>query len=124
MSAKRQAKATETTVAGEDIVHRIVHMNRMLRDRIGELGPHTGLDRAPKAIPDASDRLSYIGSMAEQAAERALNAIDRAQPIQASLASGAQDLAQRWQAWYDAPVELERARELVRDTRAYLDGVP
>src|SRR5690606_30593123 len=30
----------------------------------------------------------------------------------------------RWQAWFDKPVELDQARELVDDTRSFLKAVP
>src|SRR5690606_1678265 len=102
----------------------IGHMIRMLRESMRELGLDKEIEKAAKAIPDARDRLSYIGTMTEQAAERALNAIDRAQPLQAALTTGAEQLQGRWQAWLENPIELAMARELVEDTRTYLDSVP
>ena len=62
--------------------------------------------------------------MTERAAERALNAIDVAQPIQDGLAKQARELTQRWDAWFANPVELDQARELVLDNRNYLSMVP
>src|SRR5690606_23242280 len=40
------------------------------------------------------------------------------------LQRDAQALDTRWQAWFDHPVELGEARELVDDTRAMLKSVP
>ena len=51
------------------------------------------IERAASAIPDAKDRLSYIATLTENAAERVLNATDRAQPHQTRLESGAAALA-------------------------------
>jgi len=62
--------------------------------------------------------------MTEQAADRALNAIDRAQPLQNQMAARAGDLDQRWQAWFQEPKELDQARDLVNDTRAFFGEVP
>ena len=47
-----------------------------------------------------------------------------AQPIQDGLASQAKALTKRWDAWFEHPVELDAARELVLDNRAYLAAVP
>jgi chemotaxis protein CheZ len=62
--------------------------------------------------------------MTERAAHRALNAIDLAQPLQEDLASNAKGLSKRWDEWFANPVELDHARQLVMDTRGYLQEVP
>jgi chemotaxis protein CheZ len=62
--------------------------------------------------------------MTERAAERALNAIDIAQPIQEQLSAQASGLGERWNQWFAAPIELTEARDLVIDTRSYLAEVP
>ncbi len=108
----------------EQLIHRIGQLTRQMRESIRELGLDKGIARVAEAIPDARDRLGYIAQMTERAAERALNAIDVAQPIQDGLASQAKALTQRWDAWFEHPVELDAARELVLDNRAYLAVVP
>ncbi|AQC02167.1 chemotaxis protein CheZ [Bordetella pertussis] len=55
---------------------------------------------------------------------RVLNATEAAGPIQDGMARGAQALDERWQQWYDQPLELPQARALVQDTRAFLAAVP
>src|SRR3546814_6191244 len=62
--------------------------------------------------------------MTEQAANRVLNAAEHIQPLQETLQRDAQALDARWQAWFDHPVELDQARELVDDTRALLKDIP
>lgn len=108
----------------EDLIQRIGQLTRMLRDSMRELGLDKEIEKAAQAIPDARDRLGYIAAMTEQAADRALNAVDRAQPIQDELAEGAKALDERWQAWFADPLELDQAKALVSDTRAYLGAVP
>ncbi|APR03303.1 protein phosphatase CheZ [Thauera chlorobenzoica] len=124
MSAEAHSTSPGGHAAGEDLILRIGQLTRMLRDSMRELGLDKEIARAAEAIPDARDRLSYVATMTEQAAERALNAIDRAQPIQDTLSTRAKELDDRWSAWFQNPVELEQARELVRDTRGYLGEVP
>ncbi|ALM54284.1 protein phosphatase CheZ [Halomonas huangheensis] len=108
----------------DDLVQRIGHVTRLLRDSMRELGLDKEIERAAEAIPDARDRLNYVVSMTEQAADRSLNAIDRAQPLQDTLGEHASALQQRWDDWFDAPCDLGEARDLVSDTRAYLTMVP
>lgn len=109
---------------GDDLIQRIGQLTRMLHENMRELGLDKEIEKAAEAIPDARDRLSYVASMTEQAAERALNAIDRAQPIQNRLEAQASELDKRWAGWFAEPVELDQAKELVKDTRAYLGAVP
>ncbi|HWI83355.1 protein phosphatase CheZ [Ramlibacter sp.] len=113
---------SEPGAAGE-ILGRIGHLTRMLRDGMRELGLDRQVARAAEAIPDARDRLNYIASMTERAAERALNAVDAAQPVQERLAADAKVLQQRWAA-ADAPAAGSDAGELIADTRRYLAAVP
>ncbi|WP_043525779.1 protein phosphatase CheZ [Litchfieldella xinjiangensis] len=108
----------------DDLVQRIGQLTRMLRENMRELGLDKEIEKAAEAIPDARDRLNYVASMTEQAADRALNAIDRAQPIQDELGSQAEALDKRWQQWFEDPIELSQAKDLVDDTRSYLVQVP
>ncbi|WP_411881073.1 protein phosphatase CheZ [Polaromonas sp. YR568] len=110
--------------SAEQLVNRIGHLTRQMREGMRELGLDKGIARAAEAIPDARDRLSYVAQMTERAAERALNAIDVAQPIQESLSKQAVALGKRWDVWFASPLELDDARELVKDTRGYLADTP
>ncbi|WP_423195543.1 MULTISPECIES: protein phosphatase CheZ [unclassified Cupriavidus] len=116
---------TQTSIdSAEQIIHRIGNLTRMLRDNMRELGLDKEIERAAQAIPDARDRLSYIATMTEKAAERSLNAVEIAQPLQTALEEGAEALDKRWEEWFAKPVELQDARALVLDTREFLTDVP
>lgn len=123
MSMNEQPDITKAA-ASDDLVQRIGHLTRMLRESMRELGLDKEIERAAEAIPDARDRLNYVAAMTEQAAERALNAIDRAQPLQDRLSERAEALDRRWAEWFAEPKELDEARELVTATRSYLAEVP
>ncbi len=94
----------------DDLILRIGQLTRMLRDNMRELGLDKEIEKAAEAIPDARDRLSYVATMTEQAAERALNAIDRAQPIQEGMEARANELDGRWAEWFAEPKELDEAK--------------
>ena len=110
--------------SAEQLVNRIGHLTRQMREGMRELGLDKTMARVASAIPDARDRLGYVAKMTERAAERALNAVDVAQPIQDGLAKQAKELTQRWDTWFASPLDLDQARELVLDNRAYLLAVP
>ncbi|WP_444634983.1 protein phosphatase CheZ [Cupriavidus oxalaticus] len=110
--------------SAEQLILRIGNLTRMLRDNMRELGLDKEIERAAQAIPDARDRLNYIAAMTEQAAERTLNAVELAQPIQSDIEQQAETLDKRWEAWFEKPVELADARSLVLDTRAFLTELP
>ncbi|MEG5379863.1 protein phosphatase CheZ [Enterobacter hormaechei] len=107
-----------------DIIARIGSLTRMLRDSLRELGLDQAIAEAAEAIPDARDRLDYVVQMTAQAAERALNSVEASQPHQDAMEKGAKALSKRWDEWFENPIELADARELVTDTRQYLGDVP
>ena len=76
--------AVAATAAGNpevpEVINKIGHMTRALHDSLRELGYDKNLEKAANAIPDARDRLNYIATMTQQAAERVLNATEAAQP--------------------------------------------
>jgi chemotaxis protein CheZ len=115
---------TQSQESAEQIIQRIGNLTRVLRDSMRELGLDKEIERAAQAIPDAQERLKYIVTMTEKAAERSLTAVELAQPIQANLEKTAESLDKRWEEWFKAPVELTDARELVLDTREFLGAVP
>jgi chemotaxis protein CheZ len=118
---------TAQAIGGEppvDLIHRIASLTRMLRESMRELGLDQAIKDAAHAIPDARDRLHYVAHMTEQAANRVLNAAEQTQPLQDTMQRDAKALDARWQAWFDKPVELDQARELVDDTRSFLKAVP
>ena len=95
------------------LLGRIGQLTRQLRDGLRELGLDKQVAMAAEAIPDARDRLRYVANMTERAADRALNAIDIAQPMQEELATGARSLDQRWSEWSASPAGLDQASPLI-----------
>ncbi|MBI3529227.1 MAG: protein phosphatase CheZ [Betaproteobacteria bacterium] len=114
----------EEAYPGERLLSKVGQMTRSLHDSLRELGYDKVLEKAAAQIPDARDRMSYIASMTEKAAERALTATEIARPIQDGLSNDAASLDERWQELFDGKLSLEQFRQLVADTRRFLTQVP
>src|SRR5699024_12501397 len=82
----------------EEVVQRIARLTRMLRESMRELGLDEAIKEAAEAIPDARDRLRYVGRMTEQAANRVLTAAEQTQPWPQSLGKRAARRQTQWDA--------------------------
>ncbi|MGP1675574.1 MAG: protein phosphatase CheZ [Burkholderiales bacterium] len=107
-----------------NVMGRIGRLTRTLHDAMRELGYDRMLEKTAASMPDARDRLDYVVKMTEQAAVRALNAIETAQPIQARLGDEAERLSAHWQKLFDKQLSVEEFKALVAGTREYLAQVP
>lgn len=121
-TAKPAVSAAPVTNA--DVINKIGHMTRSLHDSLRELGVDKNLQKAASAIPDARDRLNYIATMTQQAAERVLNATDAAQPIVEKIEGEAKYLSGEWQKLFNQQLNAEQFKQLATRTHAYLVEVP
>jgi len=124
MNMPLEAEAAVSPAQSDEFVNRIGGLVRALRMSLKEVGLARAVEKAAEIIPDARGRLSYIATMTEEAASRALNAVDRAQPIQDALESEAKNLSQQWAHWFENPAEPEPVKSLVLNTRDFLDNLP
>ena len=121
--------AVKTPVAtGEgdqgQVINRIGHMARALHDTLRELGLNKEIEKAAATIPDARDRLNYVATLTQQAAERVLNATEAAQPVVEKLGSDAQQLARQWDLLFEKKLDVPQFKDLVTQTHAYLHELP
>src|SRR5246500_5805622 len=79
----------------ETIRQRIGQLTRTLHDALRELGYERELMDARANLPDARDRLAYIARVTGEAAEKVLNAVDRARTVQQELTEQAGTLRGR-----------------------------
>jgi chemotaxis protein CheZ len=122
--AAPKAVAEVTEAPTGDVMSRIGHLTRTLHDAMRELGYDRLLEKTAAEIPDARDRLDYVIKMTEQAAVRALNAIEAAQPIQDNMGAQAEGLSAQWQKLFDKKLSVDEFKALVTDTRGFLVEVP
>ena len=106
------------------VINQIGHMARKLHDTLRELGLNKEIEKAAASIPDARDRLNYVATLTQQAAERVLNATDAAQPILEKVEVESHRLAGQWQMLFDKKLDVMQFKELVMQTQAFLHEVP
>ncbi|MBM3115217.1 protein phosphatase CheZ [Jeongeupia naejangsanensis] len=98
----------------------IGQLTRKLHDTLRELGLDKSLEKAASQIPNARDRLSYIATMTEQAADRTLNALDAAKPLQDRIAGEARSLSGEWDRLLANKLSVDEFKALVLQTRQHL----
>ncbi|MCK9202366.1 MAG: protein phosphatase CheZ [Gallionella sp.] len=108
---------------GDKVINSLGHMARTLHNTLRELGLNEEIEKVVSStIPDARDRLNYVATMTQQAAERVLNATDTAQPIMEKLGSKSARLSGQWQMLFDKKLDVEQFKYLVLQTRDFLDN--
>jgi chemotaxis protein CheZ len=122
------AATEEGGMPATEVYQRIGHLTRTLHDALRELGYDKELAGTREQLPDARDRLTYIARVTGEAAEKVLNAVDRARNVQEDLTRQADSLRSRWQAVAaytaaDASRATPAGRHLVDETCAFFGTV-
>ncbi len=128
-SNEEEAPANKSFVGDESnpsdqVINKIGHLTRSLHDSLRELGYDKNLERAASTIPDARDRLNYVATLTQQAAEKVLNATDAAQPVVEKIEIESQRLAREWQKLMDKQLDVDQFKSLAMQTHAFLVDVP
>lgn len=109
--------AGDASCRHDDLLLRVGQLTRSLHESLRELGLDKIIQRvANDDIPEARDRLLYVARMTEQAAQRVLNAVDAAGPLQEGVENASLSLASEWRALEGAAPAL-----LVQRTLAHLE---
>lgn len=121
MNNNKRVPTTEDDAAvPEELLSRVGHLTRTLHDNLRELGYDQAIQNAAQEIPDVRDRLNYVVNMTDQAAQRVLNAIDRATPLQEAISKDAAALANDWQSLLKQPFDEAAYRKMADSTLRYL----
>lgn len=106
------------------MISQIGQMARTLHDTLRELGLNKEIEKAASSIPGARDRLNYVATLTQQAAERVLNATEAAQPAMEKMEVEAHRLSKQWELLFDKKLDVEQFRTMVLQTHAFLYEVP
>ena len=96
---------------------------RLLHDSLRELGYDKALTEASSQIVDAQDRLEYVASLTEQAANKVLNTLDEGMPAQDLLSKQAKDMETRWADLFSGKLSLDEFKALAGDSRQFAASV-
>lgn len=118
MTKKQQQPAQDAAGEGGSY-EELGHLVRRLHETLRDLGCDNALQSMVGELPDTQDRLNYIATLTEQAANRCLGAVEKAMPVQESLDSEARELAELWR-----NRKKGDADPLDNKIQAFLDGLP
>lgn len=125
VAAAVAAPAT-SAVAGDGehaMFERLGGIVRLLHDSLRELGYDKALTEASSAIVDAQDRLEYVATLTEQAANKVLNTLDDGMPAQDLLSKQAKDMENRWGDLFSGKLSLDEFKALAGDSRQFAASV-
>ncbi|MBD8541659.1 protein phosphatase CheZ [Oxalobacteraceae sp. CFBP 8755] len=123
------AITTATPAAGEEggensgMFERLGGIVRLLHDSLRELGYDKALNEASSQIVDAQDRLEYVATLTEQAANKVLNTLDEGMPAQDVLSKQSKDMELRWGDLFDGKLSLDEFKALAGDSRQFATSV-
>ncbi|MGZ3253470.1 MAG: protein phosphatase CheZ [Burkholderiaceae bacterium] len=109
--------------SNKPIFDRLGGIVRLMHDSLRELGYDRALSDAATQITDAQDRLEYIATLTEQAANKVLNTIDEGMPAQDTLAKSAKDMDSRWTQLFEGDMSLEDFKKLATDSKQFSNTV-
>lgn len=105
----------------EPFYSQIGHLTRKLHDTMHDLGYDKSLEKAvDQTIPDARDRLAYIATLTQNAADRVLNATDLAKPLQDTIENDSAKLSAQWDRLFQNELSIDDFKQLVGETRDFL----
>lgn len=96
---------------------------RLLHDSLRELGYDKALTEASSQIVDAQDRLEYVASLTEQAANKVLNTLDDGMPAQDALSKQAKLMDTRWSDLFAGKLSIEQFKALAGDSQQFAQAV-
>ncbi|ALK98325.1 chemotaxis protein CheZ [Massilia sp. WF1] len=108
---------------GQMMYARLGSIVRIMHDSLRELGYDKALTEASSQIIDAQDRLEYVASLTEQAANKVLNTLDEGMPAQDQLSKQAKDMEGRWADLFSGKLSLDQFKALAGDSRSFAAAV-
>ncbi|MDP3671696.1 MAG: protein phosphatase CheZ [Telluria sp.] len=109
--------------ADKPMFERLGGIVRLLHDSLRELGYDKALTEASSQIVHAQDRLEYVASLTEQAANKVLNTLDDGMPAQDALSKNARQMDARWSDLFDGKLSVDQFKTLAGDSRQFAQDV-
>ena len=117
------AAAADAGAGDKPMFERLGGIVRLLHDSLRELGYDKALTEASSQIVDAQDRLEYVASLTEQAANKVLNTLDDGMPAQDVLSKQAKLMDTRWSDLFAGKLSIEQFKALAGDSQQFAQAV-
>jgi chemotaxis protein CheZ len=115
--------AAAADAADKPMFERLGGIVRLLHDSLRELGYDKALTEASSQIVDAQDRLEYVATLTEQAANKVLNTLDDGMPAQDVLSKKAKEMDTRWADLFAGKLSIDEFKALAGDSRQFAQTV-
>lgn len=113
--------SSEPGMVTNEVYDELGHVARQLHSAVMQLGQDGHLQRMASDIPDARERLQYVGQLTERAAHRVLSLVEAAQPACQALQDDAGVLSARLQAAAGAAVLTREQAALLEEARSFVE---
>lgn len=113
-----------TKIREAELFRELGKLTRELHDTLDNfrIDPRVA-DLAEKDIPDAQERLNYVMTMTEQAANKTLTAVEDALPVSEQLQQRSGELGARWLQFRNRELNADEFRELSRSLDVFFPQV-
>ncbi len=100
--------------------HEVGRITRQLHDTMGGMSLDANLASITETdIPDAKERLQYVITMTEQAANETLNVVENLLPVSEELSEHAEQLSEKWERFLDREMPFEEFKGMTTDLTQY-----
>ena len=119
--ASYQTLEEMTQLRETEMFQQIGKLTRDLHEALNSFQVDTRISTlAEEEIPDARERLRYVISMTDQAANRTLNAVEESLPLCGELQTKVAEIEQDWNRFLRKELSVEEFRTLSRDIKTHL----
>jgi len=103
------------------LYHEVGKLTRELHDAIGAFGMDDRIsDMAETDIPNARERLNYVISKTDDAANRTLTAVEESVPLCEQLIKGSSVLGEQWNRFVEKNMDATEFRSMAKDMGEFL----
>ncbi|MCK4710042.1 MAG: protein phosphatase CheZ [Gammaproteobacteria bacterium] len=111
-----------TSIRETDLYQDMGKLTRELHDAISNFGMDDSINiMAEKSIPDARERLNYVISKTDEAANQTLEAVEESVPICTNLNNQAAELRKQWNKFTQRELSADEFRALSKDIGTFFD---